>query len=95
MNQHLGAIGTRSTFEGLTVTAISGWESSFGHVTLINFEDSDGNRLAWQAMNPPSDLLKVGATATVTATVKKHGEQKGQKLTLITRAKATAIRNAA
>ena len=95
MNKHVGTIGTRSTFESLTVTEISGWESSFGHVTLINFEDRNGNRLAWQAMNPPRDLLEIGATATITATVKKHSEHKGQKHTLMTRAKATAIRNAA
>jgi len=94
-NQHLGVVGNRSTFENITVAGVREIDGNFGCVTVIRFEDATGNLLVWFASNPPRDLLDIGATATVAATVKKHDEYNGRKQTVITRAKVTAIRNAA
>jgi hypothetical protein len=82
-SEHVGTVGERQVFNGLTVTAITAIESFYGVSDLHMFIDADGNKFKWFSS---SKTLKVGETYNLKATVKKHDEYKGEKQTLITRA---------
>jgi hypothetical protein len=83
-SQHVGAVGKRQVFDGLTVEGLRVYEGDYGPSTRIEFSDPQGNVLLWWASNAPS--LVVGETVTVKATVKKHDRYNNIAQTVLSRA---------
>jgi hypothetical protein len=86
-SRHVGTVGKRETFAGLTVVSARDFPSDFGVTTLVTFADAAGNVLKWWASNLPDALRNAeGKTFSVKATVKAHGDYKGVAETTLTRA---------
>lgn len=84
--EHVGTIGTRQGFADLVVVGQHSFDSDYGVRTLLRFEDKEGNLLVWWT-GEVSEEFDTGNTLDLTATVKEHGDYKGTKQTIITRAK--------
>jgi hypothetical protein len=82
----VGEVGSRITFENATLNSIRELDGNFGITYLHKFTDANGNELVWFASN--DNLCDEGEVVTFKATVKRHGEFKGRKNTVINRAKA-------
>ncbi len=81
---HVGEVGRREVFEGLTVLYMRYIEGRYGVTTLICFEDGPGNLVKWFASKELNEL-KEGDVVDLKATVKEHGDYKGVKETQVTR----------
>jgi hypothetical protein len=81
-NEHLGQIGVRSDFMGLTVVRVTPVEGAYNMTYITGFEDEQGNSIVWFASKR---IAEVGKTVNLKATVKKHDEYKGRNQTIITR----------
>lgn len=86
LNEHVGTVGQRQTFESLTVTDERYIEGNYGTTTLYTLKDTEGRTYKWFASN---DILTVGDTYNLTATIKKHDEFRGVNQTVLTRAKVS------
>lgn len=82
-NEHLGQVGVRSDFHGLTVVRVTPVEGAYSMTYITGFEDEKGNSLVWFASKR---IAEVGKTLNLKATVKAHDEYKGRNQTVITRA---------
>jgi len=80
--KHLGTVGQREGFVGLTVESIRSYEGDYGVRTMVRFEDSASNVLVWWTSG--TDFSE-GQTLDVTGTVKKHDDYKGTPQTLLSR----------
>lgn len=67
-----------------------GYETQFGYKSVLSFRDEEGNALTWQTQSPPLGLV-VGSNYRLMATVKGHGEYRGDKQTEIIRAKVAEL----
>lgn len=67
-----------------------GFETQFGYKSILTFRDEVGNALVWKTSSPPEGV-QVGALYHIQATIKEHGEFKGDKQTEITRAKLAEL----
>jgi hypothetical protein len=81
---HVGTVGKREVFKGLTVVYMNSWESQYGVTHLYTFADAAGNRIKWFASRDQG--WAQGSVVTLKATVKAHGEYQGIKETTVTRA---------
>ena len=73
-----------------TLERVGGYDNAFGHVSVLSFRDEEGNGLVWKTQSPPRGLL-VGSLYHVSATVKAHGDYKGDKQTEVIRAKVAEL----
>ena len=90
VSNHFGEIKKREVFT-LTVESVRYLESDWGVTVLYMFRDLDGNVAKWFASREHfSDMgehdAPHGLTYRVKATVKAHGDWKGRKETVLTRA---------
>ena len=83
-SQFVGVVGTRMTFENLTLVFRTEFESNFGVTHFMKFKDAAGNVIVYFASSAWE--LEVGGTITLVARVKKHDVRDGVKQTVITRA---------
>jgi hypothetical protein len=88
---HVGEVGKRETFMGLTVKFTHGFEGGYGLTTIISFRDSDDNALVWFKSGSEGELTP-GTVVDLMATVKAHedGEKFGVQ-TIITRGKVLRV----
>lgn len=86
---HFGTIGKRAVFN-LTVIAFSDFDSDYGTRRLVRFLDEVGNVATWWTSPSAAGDFEVGTHATVKATVKEHGDYKGTKQTVLSRAALVA-----
>jgi hypothetical protein len=93
VSDHVGTVGTRETFKGLTVASERTWANNFGTTHLYTFVDAVGNRIKWFASS--DQHLNQDDVIDLKATVKEHGDYKGIKETTVTRAKVQATAPAA
>jgi hypothetical protein len=82
----VGEVGDRVTFENATLNSVRELDGNFGITYLHKFTDAAGNDLVWFASN--DNLGDEGEVITFKATIKRHGDYKGRKNTVINRAKA-------
>ena len=83
ISTHVGTVGKRQVFTGLTVISLREIVSQFGVKIFYNFADPTGNRLiCWHS---GQDRLDQGQTYTLKASVKEHGEFRGVKQTTLAR----------
>jgi hypothetical protein len=82
-SQHVGEIGKRFRDLPVRIEFVKSMQSDFGASTLVKFVDDAGNLLTWFASGDRDNV--VGARATITGTVKKHGEYQGIKETQLSR----------
>lgn len=87
LSKYVGTPGKREAFS-VKLDNITGYDTTFGYVTLLRFVTDDGSILIWKASNPP-DLQpsQVGQRFKLTGSVKEHSEYKGAKQTLVQRCK--------
>ncbi len=85
-SKHVGTVGDRQGFTGVTVESLKYIESDYGVKTLCRFKTADGDTLIWWASN--SEWLKEGETVDFTGTIKKHTEYKGWLQTELSRVAA-------
>jgi hypothetical protein len=81
----VGEVGDRVTFENATLNSVRELDGNFGITYLHKFTDAAGNDLVWFASN--DNLGDEGEVLTFKATVKRHGDYRGRKNTVINRAK--------
>lgn len=81
----IAAVGDRVTV-AVEVIAVSDGESEWGGYRFHALRDRDGNLLCWRST---SEYFQVGDKLTGKATVRKHGEFRGEKQTELTRCTLT------
>lgn len=87
VNEYIGAVGAKVSFAGTvkSMRLIDGMYTS----TLIEFETADGSKVKWFASGNHEDDYAVGQQVKVAGTVKTHDQFRGEKATIITRAKVS------
>ena len=83
-SDHVGEIKTRMDFGACRITGVRHLNTDYGTSTLITFTTAEGNILKWFASNAPD--VVTGSTVSLKGTVKRHGEFRGAKETMINRA---------
>jgi hypothetical protein len=83
-SEYVGEVGKKIEFTG-TLVRKTGFQSQFGYQNVYTFNDENGNVLTWISAVVVGASL--GASVKVRATIKEHKEYKGEKQTVITRAK--------
>jgi hypothetical protein len=86
VSQHVGTVGDRIEFTA-TVTFTSGFESSFGYVTVTGLRDDAGNIYIQKGKH----IGYKGERLTIKASVKEHGTRDGINQTIITRPKVSNV----
>ncbi len=100
-SKHVGEVGQRIGQLSLTLTGSYSWDSAYGTQILYFFEDSDHNAFVWKTSSGFCRTVPVeegsfarsyrpvekGEIVKVRATIKAHGEYKGQEQTTLTRVK--------
>lgn len=81
----VGEIGVRIPMLKVTCEKVIANEGSYGVIGIHKMADEFGNDLTWFASS--GDWLKEGETVHIAASVKKHGEFRGRKQTILTRVK--------
>ena len=61
------------------------FDGQFGLTTILTMLDDDDNCLKWFGTSPGAHATEMGGDYWLTGTVRKHGEYKGVKETLLTR----------
>jgi hypothetical protein len=87
-SEHVGEVKERIDFEA-EVVGVFGTEGHWGHTDIIKLRDTGGNLFTWFASVHTG--VERGARVAVRGTVKKHGEFKGTKETVLTRCVVTTI----
>lgn len=92
-SEHVGEIKKRDTWDAYIIRK-SGFEGRYGWTTVLGLMTTDGDVLTWFASGDPSyknsdDEPAVGDHVSITGTVKKHDEYKGEAQTAVTRCKLT------
>jgi hypothetical protein len=82
-NEWVGTVGKREVFHGLKIVRCTATEGHYGTTYVTGLEDEAGRTFIWFASNKVGE---VGEVLDLKATVKDHGEYKGTKQTVITRA---------
>jgi hypothetical protein len=83
-SKHVGRPKQRLTFSA-TVERKSWFEGNYGVTHIYKFRTTDGNALTWFASRDQD--LAVGDAVTLTGTVKKHDDYRGEAQTVLTRCK--------
>ena len=85
-SKHVGQVKERLTFRA-TVERRSSFEGRFGLTFIYKFRTSEGNAITWFASRDQS--IGKGDQVTLTGTVKKHDDYKGEAQTIMTRCKVS------
>jgi hypothetical protein len=86
-SEFVGNDGEKIDFKG-KIVKISGFETNFGLTNVYTFEDDRHNLLVWKTGKGLD--FGIGDYVSVHATVKEHGEYRGEKQTVLTRCKVEA-----
>lgn len=88
---HVGTVGKRETWTATLVSRVA-IETDYGLKRLCTFRTSEGSDLFWacSGANCPYDA-DIGKVFSVKGTVKKHGEFRGRKQTVLLRVNAELI----
>jgi len=84
LDEHVGVVGQRGGFAGLTVKSMKYFDGNYGVKTLVRFKDPEGRTLIWWASGEV-EWLKEGESYDISATVKEHGAHNGYKQTVLLR----------
>ena len=79
VSAYVGEIGERLRDIPVVVRNIGGFDSAYGYKWVYTFEDESGNRYTWFTTSQQS--VSIGASATLTGTIKAHVEYKGAETT--------------
>ena len=82
-SEHVGTVGKREVFTGLTVTRHMVFAGHYGDTHMYLFRSQEGNVLKWMASK--SLLVDEGDTIDLKATVKAHDEYNGTAQTVVNR----------
>lgn len=84
-SEWFGAIGKRFKEVPVTLVGIYGFQGQYGYSQVVKFQTETGDVLTWfTSVNIP---VEVGENCFLTGTVKKWDEYRGERTTIITRAK--------
>lgn len=87
VSKHVGTIGKRETFAGLTCTKVLHLDTQYGALNINLFRDPAGNVLVWRTGSFDG---RIGWTYDLKATVKAHGDYSGVAQTDLSRAAVLA-----
>ena len=85
-SQHLGTVGKRDVFN-VEVYRVAYFESAFGIVWIVTMRDEAGNAIVSKST---SFRAERGQRLTIKATIKDHGDFRGEKQTVVQRIKVAA-----
>ena len=85
-SQHLGTVGKRDVFN-VEVDRVAYFESAFGIVWIVTMRDEAGNAIVSKST---SFRAERGQRLTIKATIKDHGDFRGEKQTVVQRIKVAA-----
>lgn len=88
-SQFLGTVGSKL---GATVAELVNSKvvsTVYGDMEILTFKDIDGNTIVWKTS--PKDDLKIGMVVQINGIIKDHSEFRGDKQTVITRAKIIVL----
>lgn len=85
---YVGEAGKCQSFGVVVLDFVTGYETDYGYTTVCKFRTADGALLVWKASSTEIARDDVGKHYTLTGTVKKHEEYKGEKQTILSRCKA-------
>lgn len=85
-SKHIGTVGERIKMLKVKCEKVIGHEGMYGITGIHKLTDENGSDLTWFA-SAGTDWLGEGESYTVAATVTKHDEYKGRKVTVINRVK--------
>lgn len=85
-SQHIGTIGKREVFS-VEVDRVAYFESAFGIVWIVTMRDGSGNAIVSKST---SFRAERGQRLTIKATIKDHGDFRGEKQTIVQRIKVAA-----
>lgn len=91
VNVHVGTVGKRETWTPVVLDFVTGYETDYGYTTVLKFKTVEGATIVWKASNAGLGRSDAGKTYTVTGTVKKHDEYKGQKQTIVSRCRVEEL----
>lgn len=83
-SKHVGTVGKREKFE-VTFTHRGSYQNDYGGGIICNFKDAADNELVWFTSGACPGSEDLQKTMTLTGTVKKHGDRKGQAQTVVSR----------
>lgn len=84
-SEWFGEIGKRFKEVPVTLVGVHGFQGQYGYSQVVKFQTETGDALTWfTSVNIP---IEVGESCFLTGIVKKWTEYKGEKTTIITRAK--------
>jgi hypothetical protein len=86
-SRHLGQLKQRLTFKQVHLVKSYGFDSQYGYQFIHRFLDLNGNVIVWKTRTE----LDQDSSYDLVATVKEHGEYRGEKQTVVTRANATKL----
>jgi len=87
VSKHVGEVGKRETFAGLTCTKVLHLDTQYGALDINLFRDAAGNVLVWRTGSFDG---RIGWTYDLKATVKAHGDYSGVAQTELSRAAVLA-----
>jgi hypothetical protein len=90
-NVHVGTVGKRETWGPIVLDFVTGYETDYGYTTVLKFRTVEGATIVWKASSTDLERADVGKTFTLTGTVKKHDEYKGEKQTIVSRCRVEAV----
>jgi hypothetical protein len=82
LSQHVGTVGKRQDFS-LSVTFMTGYESTFGYVNVIGFIDDNNNVYVYKGSTRPE--CSKGDNISFKATIKEHSVRENVKQTILSR----------
>lgn len=85
----LGSVGEKITVT-VGVEGVHGFESRFGHGSIVRMRDAESNQLVWFTSGLTSEFreaAKSGERIAIVATVKDHDQYNGEAQTKVTRVK--------
>ena len=91
VSQHVGTVGQRGTWYA-TLERVFSFDTDFGALHVHKFRTSDGAILVWKTGTVCMSDADIGTEQTVTGTVKKHDDYKGELQTVLTRCAVVAGR---
>lgn len=96
-SQHVGTVGERVTLT-LKVLHFTCFDGAFGTTYVHIMADEHGNAVVYKGsarlMDDDGNRAHAGDTVTLKATVKGHGDYKGQRQTMLARPKVVALAKA-
>jgi hypothetical protein len=80
---HVGTVGEKLTSLPVHILAVSGFETQWGWTSVVTMRTEEGHCVTWMTSAAVNDLREGAETTIARATVKEHGDYRGQDRTMV------------